>query len=218
MPLKQLAVAFFLLINCLSAHLFAQEQEYALTGKVGRQPLDVRYQPGSKELQVRVENRSFSIALSGYTVKDLLVYDLDLNGVDEVIFLDLAGVSAGGELRILSWNGRQFEEPTEEYSANSIKVERVKGGSYILLLQHDTEGLYSVSNALMLKSNHLYESDSEDVWREVIGRYIEQIEESKENWERSRYFSYISLAYDKLREIYLEKAKELDANNPFLSR
>ena len=209
-------VFVFLLINCLSAHLFAEE--YVLTGKVGRQPLEVRYQPGSKELKVRVENRSFSITLSGYTVKDLLVYDLDLNGVDEVIFLDLAGVSAGGELRILNWNGRQFEEPAEEYSANSIKVEKVKGGSYILLLQHDTEGLYFVSNALVLKSNHLYESDSEDVWREVIGRYIKQIELSKETRKKSRYFSYISLAYDKLRAIYLEKAKELDSSNPFLSR
>lgn len=208
-------IAFSIL--CTS-HLFALENEQY--GKAGGQRLSINYKQDEKVIHIYRGGKDFIIPLSGYEAKELNIKDIDFDGNDEILFLDLTGVSTGGELRLFYWVNESPTEIDEEYFANKITLRHLDRRVYILLWQHDTEDLFYCNEVLFFKNGVLLEEISQKVWSEIITSYKKIAASEKSNWRKSRYYSYLAMAYQKIGSRtqaaqYLKKAKTLDPQNPF---
>ena len=215
-------VAFFLLgiLTLILKPAFAAD--LVMRGDVGKQSFEVRYRDQSKEVRVDFLGVTYSFSVTGYAVANVLVRDMDGDGNDEVMFLDYAGVSVGGDLRVLRWSGKAFEEVGNSYFTSSLEVPNVGKSRYLALIQHDTGDLNFVDKVLILDGAKIQESASREVWEKIIGDYYQpSLSKTADDWALSRYNSYIAMAYGKARESwkavpYWSSARTLDSDNPFL--
>ncbi len=215
---------FPIIVICVLTCLLGQanSKEVALKGKAGNKIVELRYRNYDKNIRLTLSGQGIMISLSGYDAKDFIIKDINGDGNDEILFLDLSGISVGGELRVLIWNGQEYEEVEEEYSANLIQLKIFNNHYYVLLIQHDTEDLFYVSDILFLKDKHLSSKVPKNLWGEIVHEYyLDKIKTTKQNWKKSRYYAYCYLAYKDLGEIkkaneYYDKARKLDQANPLL--
>ena len=169
-----------------------------------------------KQLTLSYNSVLTSFDISGFTVNDLFIVPDGKRFW--VIFIDMAGQSAGGEVRTILFNGK-FTEIDNDKSANRINTKRIKNENYIFLWQHDSDDLKYVSDIFLVK-NGLVKSYSKKIWHEVINDYENKISIEKISWKKSRYYSYISMCYKTVGDVtlankYLLKAKDIDNNNPY---
>ena len=207
---------FFLMIFSLNCNANVS----VITGKIGNTQYTVTYNLSGKNIVVTNE-KEFKFKLSGYAVDNIFVKDLNSDGNDEIIYLDLSGISVGGNLNIIFWNGNTFKKITTDKYSNKISLLEDNNKIYILLMQHDTDDLYFVSDLYVFKNFKILESKSNSAINKLIKEYEEKANTSKEDWIKSRYYSYISILYKKVfnnKQVikYQEKARLYDENNPFL--
>lgn len=198
--------------------LFALENEWQ--GKAEGQRFSINYKQDEKSISIHEGDKHEKIPLSGYAVKELHVKDIDFDGNDEVFFLDITGESVGGELRLFYWINGKVAEINEEYYANKITLKQLNRKIYILLWQHDTENLLFCSEVLFMRQGKLLSEHSQKVWDEIIKSYNQSVASEKSKWRKSRYYTYIAMAYQKVgnktkADQYMTKAKILDPKNPF---
>ncbi len=210
-------VVIFILVLC-SSQLFAIENEWH--GKANGRWFIITYKQDEKIINISIDNKLSKIPLSGYTIKEMYIKDINSDGNDEVFFLDLAGESAGGELRLFFWNNGRVTEIAEEYSANKITLKQLNRETYILLWQHDIEDLFFCNEVLLFRDGKLLEATSQKVWDEIIVDYTNTAILEKNKWRKSRYYSYLAMAYQKIgnkneAKQYFNKAKTIDPQNPF---
>jgi hypothetical protein len=155
--------------------------------------------------------------LSGYTANNcILVPD---GKYFWVVFIDMAGQSAGGEVRTIFFNGN-FKEIENDKSANHMTVKKYKNDHFLCLWQHDVDDLSYVSDILLVK-NGLVRSTGKKIWHKLIQDYENKASNEKTLWKKSRYYSYIAMTYKIIGDISsanknLKKARDFDSNNPWL--
>lgn len=205
----------------LPCHVWSND--YFAKGKVASAFYQVNYSKDSHRITIIMRDEVYNFELTGYDATNFYIGDINHDGNDEVVFLDLSGVSVGGELRILIWNGKSFEEVQDEYFASVIRVDRIKNHYYILLVQHDTQDLFYVSDVLELDKMSLNPSRVASVWKKIISDYIKQMNRKIEDWKKSRYHAYIAIAYKiigdgKKTKYHFNRARQIDKHNPLLEK
>jgi len=214
-----------LIISLLFSLLFVDNAlagERVLNGKIGSTDFQVRYKNYGQQITIIRNAKEQIVKLTGYTPDSVVVQDIDGDKNDEVLFLDLFGISVGGNLRIIYWDGNAFTEVTDDdYTANRYEIRTFDGKSYVFLIQHDSMDLYYVDNILSLIDKRLVSYESKPIWNSLADYYIKKAKASKDNWEKSRYYSYAYGIFgdigenDKAAACY-RKALKLDKDNPIL--
>lgn len=195
-----------------------------MSGHVSNLQFRVEYQEQAREVRVAWDTRAMSFPLAGYAVRDLLVTDLRRDGNDQIIFSDVVGVSSGGDLRCLIWSGSSFSDEDTGFAASSVKVMEESDARYLLLIQHDTEDLFFVSDILTLNGSKLVSSTSRVGWEAVVREFYEpHMMSTSDAWKLGRYNSYTAMAFDKANlpmqaSAYRQRASKFDPDNPFLRR
>jgi len=197
--------------------------DYSAKGNIENTIFSVNYSKDSHNIRIEIQDKAYNFELTGYDATNFYIGDINNDGNDEVVYLDLSGVSAGGELQILIWNGDSFREVQGEYYATTLRIDCVNNHSYILLMQHDTQDLFYVSDVLKLKNMSLYRSREKSPWNKIITEYTAQMNGKMENWKKSRYHAYIASAYKiignvKKAKYHFKRASQLDKHNPLLSK
>jgi len=186
--------------------------------------VQVEFLRGSKSVSIVVDGHAFKENLNGYAASDLTSIEPFVNENSTVVFLDIQGVSVGGDLRVFTIENGNPKEIVNDYSGNKITVEIISKEKYVVLWQHDTKNLYYVSNLLVVQNGKLHNISKTDVWKAIINNeYMPHLQEQRDNFTASRYMFYIGEVYKKIGEAslaksYLVRAGNLDPNNKQIER
>jgi hypothetical protein len=192
-------------------------------GKTEEELFTVSYKQDERKVYIDRKKERVTIVLSGYAATDFYIRDIDGDGNDEILFLDQAGASVGGELRLFRWDSGKAVEIDEEYYANKITIKKLNKKHFLMLWQHDTDNLYYCSEVLSLQKGGLLKEASHMAWDGIIMDYRKSVASEKSNWRKSRYYAYMAMAYQNLgnktkADQFFTKAKRLDTANPFVNR
>lgn len=204
---------------CFGANAWAMNNVWH--GRAEGKLFTVTYSPNKKNVSITQNNKDFLEKLDGYAATDFYIKDLNNDNNDEIVFLDLAGASVGGELRLFYWDSGKLIEANAEYYANNVTLKHLTNYTYILLWQHDTDGLFYCDKILLFQKGELLETRNARIWDSVIDAYKKSLFIEKIRWRKSRLYAYIAIAYQKLgnkskADRYMDKAKDLDSKNPFV--
>lgn len=187
--------------------------------------VQVCYRIQSRALDLRISATNWRIPLVGYGASVPQIYPLMTKTNDLVVsYIDLAGVSAGGSVRILLWkNGALMSTCQDRLYANMLRIIPTKNELYIALMQHYTGNFYYASAIINVNQNGVAETDVALPWHQLINYYKRRLNNVNDSYAKSIYLAFIASAYihandSKNMEEYVRRSKsESSGANGFLN-
>jgi|SRR5581483_8425342 len=173
-------------------------------------------------VSIKFGEGSIEFPLVGYDANNVIVKDFNNDHNDEIIFLDLGGVSVGGRVRLITWEHDRPVEIKVDRVANRLSFIDYHDSTYLILEQHVTKNLFYVGDVLSFDGKKLGHNTNIDLWDRVIKqKLLSKVPNLKSLEDKSLIYSFAYLAYKKINRNalameYFNKAKEIFPDNPYL--
>lgn len=164
--------------------------------------VDLCYENKIKSLELKTQSRTWNVKLYGYSIGEPKVLTLS-DGDIVIAVVDLAGLSAGGEVRIFLYDGETLKQSCNDAAlyANSLLTLRTR---YIVLMQHVTKNYFEASSILEVSPSGWRQTPDSTAWDLIVERY-EQAYRTNEVSDADFYASMArayAIMHDSKKEAY----------------